>query len=56
MPKVFISHSASDRDFIEREIIATLRSSGINTWYSEDNIKTADEWERNIKEGLRGCD
>ena len=54
--RVFISHSAVDRDLVEREIIIPLRQHGVETWYSKHNIKTATEWERRILEGLRECD
>jgi tetratricopeptide (TPR) repeat protein len=56
MPKVFISHSTLDREFVEREIIPPLRTHGIETWYSTDNIRTAELWEKSIREGLKSCD
>jgi tetratricopeptide (TPR) repeat protein len=56
MPQVFVSHSARDREFVEREIIAPLRQNGVATWYSEDNIATAAEWEERIRQGLKGCE
>ena len=56
MPKVFISHSTRDRDFVEREIIALLSTHGIETWYCKDDIRTADEWERTIFKGLESCE
>jgi TIR domain len=56
MPYVFISHSSQDRVAVEREIISPLRANGIDTWYSLDDIKSADEWELKIKEGLENCD
>lgn len=56
MPRVFISHSALDRDRVEREIIAPLRTHGIDTWYSKDDIRVAGVWERNIREALEECD
>jgi hypothetical protein len=56
MPQVFVSHSARDREFVEREIIAPLRQNGVVTWYSEDNIATAAEWEERIRQGLKGCE
>ena len=52
VPKVFISHSSKDRDFVEREIISLLRSHGIETWYSKDDIQTASQWQNSIAEGL----
>src|SRR5205085_3177225 len=56
MPKVFISHSAKDRAFVEREIIALLNQHGIETWYSRDNIQTTARWEKEVLEGLKACD
>lgn len=54
--RVFVSHSSLDRTFVEREIISPLREHGIETWYSEENIETAAEWERCITDGLKKCD
>ncbi len=54
--RVFVSHSARDREFVRGEIIACLHAAGIETWYSEDDIRTADHWERSILAGLRACD
>jgi uncharacterized protein YraI len=56
MPKVFISHSSLDREFVEREVITPLNTNGIETWYSTDSIRTAEAWERSIREGLKSCD
>jgi len=53
---VFVSHATPDREFVEREIISLLRNNGIATWYSKDDIKTAEQWERSILEGLGACD
>lgn len=56
MPRVFISHSSLDHELVEREIISPLRAHGVETWYSTDNIKSAAEWERQIREGLKESD
>ena len=56
MPRVFISHSSSDRDFVEGVIMPALTRHGLETWYSKDDIRSASEWERNIREALKGCD
>lgn len=56
MPRVFISHSAKDRDQVQRHVISFLREHGIETWYSTDNIKKASDWERQIRAGLEQCD
>lgn len=51
-PKVFISHSTKDRDFVEKHIVGLLESNGIATWYSKVSIQSASEWERSILNGL----
>jgi CheY-like chemotaxis protein len=54
--RVFICHSSADRIFLAREIIPLLQSHGLETWYSNDDIRTASEWERSIRKGLMECD
>jgi hypothetical protein len=56
MPLVFISHSTLDAEFVEKEIITTLRGHGVDVWYSKYSIETAAEWERRIRHGLSICD
>jgi type IV pilus assembly protein PilM len=56
MPRVFISHSTKDREFVEREIIDSLHRHGIHTWYSPDDIRTAEQWANSIVDGLEQCD
>jgi len=56
MPRVFISHSSKDRRLVEQAIIYPLRQNSIETWYSTEVVKTADEWERQILDGLKKCD
>lgn len=56
MAKIFVSHSAQDRSFVDREIIELLHSHGLETWYSKDDILSAAHWERNIVSGLKACD
>lgn len=56
MRQVFISHSSRDRKFAEGEIIPVLNRHGVETWYSSDDIVTAAEWEKTIREGLKSCD
>lgn len=56
MPKVFVSHSAQDRAFVESEIVYLLQCNGIETWYSRDDIQTASVWEKDIRKGLDSCD
>src|SRR5690348_15642666 len=56
MPRVFLSHSAKDRGFVEGELLPMLRQRGIETWYAPTDIRTAEEWERMIVRGLELCD
>ncbi|HAC91823.1 MAG TPA: phosphopeptide-binding protein, partial [Planctomycetaceae bacterium] len=56
MPRIFISHSTQDRVFIEQQILPALRSRGCELWYSTDDIHGADDWEKQIREGLTSCD
>lgn len=56
MPKVFISHSSTDREFVERELIVVLNRFGIEPWYSKDEIESAGDFERLIRKALTDCD
>jgi TIR domain-containing protein len=56
MPNVFISHAAADRAFVTGELVPALTQRGINTWFSEEEIRTASRWEQAIRAGLESCD
>src|SRR5258708_3596924 len=56
MPRVFISHSSKDREFIEHEIVDFLQEKKIDVWYSKESIATASYWERSILNGLKTSD
>jgi TIR domain len=56
MPKVFISYANEDRHFVEKEIISLLQRHGIQTWYSRDDVRSAEHWEETIRLGLESCD
>lgn len=56
MTKVFISHSASDRRFVEDEILPPLKEGGLECWYSPNDIKSTAQWEREILHGLQESD
>lgn len=56
MPRVFISHSTADRSFVEAELLPLFKEHGISTWYCRENIRTADQWERSIRDGLKETD
>lgn len=56
MSKVFISHSTKDREFVEKELVPLLEHHGIETWFSLDDIRTAEQWDNAIHRNLRSCD
>jgi len=56
MPKVFISHSSQDRYFVESKIIPVFARHKIDYWYSKRDLKSAAQWEREIRTGLERCD
>jgi transcriptional regulator with XRE-family HTH domain len=55
MDRVFVSHSAIDRELVEREIIPWLQQGGLQPWYSRDEIASGEEWERTLRAGLSSC-
>ena len=55
MEKVFVSHSSDDRQLVENEIVPLLRNAGLDTWYSKDNIRASEQWERAIVTALNTC-
>jgi hypothetical protein len=55
-PKVFLSHSKLDRQFIER-LATDLRSARIDVWYDEWEIPPGEPFRRHIFEyGIPECD
>jgi len=56
MASCFISHATSDRAFVECEIVGLLRALGVTPWFAEDDIKSAEDWERSILSGLETSD
>lgn len=55
MRDVFISHSQYDQPFIDNVLLPAFRSQGVTAWYSKEDIKTSEEWERRIVQGLEDC-
>ena len=53
--EVFLSHSNRDRPFV-RKLVDVLRRHGIPIWYSETNIRGAQQWHDEIGAALRRCD
>jgi formylglycine-generating enzyme required for sulfatase activity len=56
MSRVFISHSTEDREFVERVLVPVLHGCGLETWYSREDIRAADTWQRKILDGLKASD
>lgn len=56
LPKeVFLSHSSLDRGFVAK-LADELRRHGVPVWYSETNIRGAQQWHDEIGAALRRCD
>ena len=53
--EVFLSHSSADRAFVT-ELADVLRRHGIPVWYSETNIRGAQQWHDEIGAALNRCD
>ena len=53
--KSFVSHSSVERPFVN-ELVAVLRRHGVPVWYSETNIRGAQQWHDEIGAALRRCD
>jgi nucleoid DNA-binding protein len=56
MAKVFISHSVKDCEFVEKELLPLFQKHRIDTWYSQDDIQTAEKWEKSIRRALERCE
>jgi small GTP-binding protein len=55
MPKVFLSHSSKDKDFVH-QIAEKLEKNGIEVWLDEDKIKVGDSILQKIAQGLQETD
>lgn len=56
MAKVFVSHSSQDREFLEDAVLPCLREAGLDIWYSTDEIRGSEQWERAILNALESSD
>lgn len=52
--ELFLSHSSRDRAFVSK-LATTLRSHGLNVWYSETNLVGAQQWHDEIGRALGRC-
>ena len=53
--EVFLSHASQDRQFAQR-LVCVLHRHGVPVWYSDTNIKGAQQWHDEIGAALRRCD
>jgi hypothetical protein len=53
--EVFLSHSSKDLVFTKK-LAAVLRDHGVPVWYSERDIKGAQQWHDEIGAALERCD
>jgi len=56
MPQVFISHAVQDFPFVKEELFGLCRALDLTIWFSEQEIDSADQWERTIKDALEASD
>jgi hypothetical protein len=54
-PRVFISYSFDDLDFIETVLAPLLHENGIEYWYAQGELRSAQRWEREILRELRAA-
>lgn len=55
-PIVFVSHAHEDRPFVEQTIKPLLQRHGIQAWWSEENIRSGEDWQTKIREAVRESD
>lgn len=53
--EVFLSHAASDHDFVIR-LANVMRQQGVPFWYSRTDVLGAQQWHDEIGMALRRCD
>ena len=53
--EIFLSHSANDREFINK-LANAIRRHGLPVWYSQTNILGAQQWHDEIGDALQRCD
>ena len=53
--EVFFSHASLDRPFAD-QLVSVLRRHGVPIWYSQTNIRGAQQWHDEIGAALKRCD
>ena len=51
-PKVFISHSHSDENWV-REFANSLQQHGLNVWFDSHSVPFGQSWTEAVEKGLR---
>ncbi|HET6883026.1 MAG TPA: TIR domain-containing protein, partial [Pirellulales bacterium] len=54
-PRVFISHSHADDDYVLNELVPRLTELGIHTWHSGHDIRNGSLWTAEIRKGIADC-
>lgn len=56
MTRLFISHSTKDIDFVRNRLQPLFDEQGLIAWCSATDIRTANDWQRQIREALAQAD
>lgn len=56
MPRVFISHSSKDVNFVLKHLKPLFDRNGISAWCSATDVRMASDWERQIRAALAQAD
>ena len=51
----FISYSRSDKEFVEKQLVAELEARGKNVWFDLDDIEGGADWRERLSTGIRGA-
>jgi len=53
--EVFLSHSSEDRE-LASSLAKVIRAHGVPVWYSDTDIRGAQQWHDEIGDALQRCD
>jgi acyl-coenzyme A thioesterase PaaI-like protein len=54
-PRVFVSHSSADKDFV-RVLVGELKDAGVDVWFDEQQLKPGDSIVAGVSAGLTDSD
>jgi hypothetical protein len=52
--RVFVSHASKDRQIAD-SIVRGLKTRGVSSWYSPDDLQTMDQWSERIRSEVRSA-